>query len=263
MGKTVELFEALADATWQRLRFAELLRCSQGEETISDINLLELIRRQFGNIQVFKFSRSDESKTGLDWEWWIYSRNRGCRRYAVQAKKLSPQHTYGIRHKVRQYYQIDLLEQYSRINKCIPLYCFYNSFTNDTVNLSAYWHCDRLYDKTQLGCTVAPINVVREAFSRRGYKTFNHIHRHKSVIPWRCLIECQHVIDNPIYGGTVSETGLYPELPSFLRPESDGAITFDVDGEIPDSIRRYYSDDVRFWDSIVYPRRVLAVSVDS
>ena len=132
---TVKKFEQLASDTWDRLLYSSKLNCTQSETTITDINLLDLIRANLSNIKIKKASVDDEKKYGFDWEWWIRSNTSGWWRYSVQAKKLYTSGTYErLRHKVKQKtkqltikrFQIDLLENFARRHKTIPLYCFYN-----------------------------------------------------------------------------------------------------------------------------------------
>ncbi|MFS0556349.1 DUF6615 family protein [Brevibacillus sp. 179-C9.3 HS] len=191
-SKAIEVFERLAVDTWERIKFGEELDCRQSEETITDINLLEIKRAALANILVSKSNKDDEGLTGLDWEWWIGSNSTGWWRYAVQAKKLFPNGKYNkLRHKVGNDYQIDILEKYSKANNCIPLYCFYN-FLEDP-QLSQYWNCNLNYEEKQLGCTVVPIDTVRVAFGKRADKSFKALHSDSRSIPWRCLIKCPNI----------------------------------------------------------------------
>lgn len=159
----VQIFEELAKATWERIQFGEKLGCRQGEETITDINILDLKRARLCEVFIPKINKGTESQTGIDWEWWIGFDQRGWWRYAVQAKKVDIDQKYGkLRHKIGKFhqkrFQIDILESYAQGNNCIPLYCLYN-FIDDN-NLQKYWHCNLNYDKFQFGCTVVPVDVI-------------------------------------------------------------------------------------------------------
>ncbi|RCX15622.1 hypothetical protein DFP94_11470 [Fontibacillus phaseoli] len=186
---TIDLFEKLAIDTWERLKYGEELNCSQSEETITDINLLEIKRANLHDILVSKSDKYEEGITGIDWEWWIGSNSTGWWRYAVQAKKLSENRKYNkLRHRVGQEYQIDILERYSKSNNCIPLYCFYNYIDDNMLNKN--WHCYLPFEKEQLGCTVVPLDSVRKAFTLRADKSFSALHSDFRSIPWRCLVRC-------------------------------------------------------------------------
>ncbi|MCD4692205.1 MAG: hypothetical protein K8R79_04785, partial [Calditrichales bacterium] len=187
------LFEKLANDTWDRLKYSFQLGISQNEETITDINLLEICKRNFNEIKILKLTKDEESKKGIDWEWWIGSNRYGWLRFAVQAKKISDDsRSYkSINHKVNGRLQINILEEYSQLTKAIPMYCFYNYV--DFKNLEKYWHCKYEFDKKQLGCTISPLSIVKQASKQRGKKTFEFIHSHRLSLPWRCITKC------PIY----------------------------------------------------------------
>ncbi|OOR62248.1 hypothetical protein BLX04_15000 [Bacillus mycoides] len=188
-NNTIQLFEKLAEDTWERIEYGENLNCRQSEETITDINLLDIMRAELKNVVVSKANKGNEKFTGLDWEWWIGSNSTGWWRYAIQAKKISPEGKYAkLRHKVKDEYQINILERYSKANNCIPLYCFYNHIEEEP--LDKYWHCVDEYEKKQLGCTVVPLDIVREAFQKGANKSFFALHKDRRCLPWRCLVKC-------------------------------------------------------------------------
>jgi hypothetical protein len=114
------------------LRESDELGISQGEETITDNNLLRIRRSQLPGISVWKCPKPLERFTGLDWEWVIGSDYHGWLRYAVQAKKLtvSNKRYISLNHRVNvngsKIAQAAILEAYAASNQAIPLYCFYN-----------------------------------------------------------------------------------------------------------------------------------------
>lgn len=58
-----------------------------GEDTITDILLLELSKKLPHEILTIKFSKGFEAREGVDWEWWILSAG-GIVGIRIQAKKL-------------------------------------------------------------------------------------------------------------------------------------------------------------------------------
>lgn len=88
---TCSLFEHLAADTWQRLMYGIALACSQSENTITDLNLLEICRANLPHLRVYKARGRDEPKNGFDWEWFIGNQKNGWYRFSVQAKKLYDQ----------------------------------------------------------------------------------------------------------------------------------------------------------------------------
>jgi uncharacterized protein DUF6615 len=190
-----EIFEKLASDTWERMAAGYSSNISQGEETITDINLLEIERAGFDNVRVVKTNKNDESVLGTDWEWWIGGHNEWLR-FAVQAKKGypkngSPQEGYyrSINQKVKNgTAQIDILEKYAKLNGAIPLYCFYNSIVDPPFDPQKHWHCNENPEKHQLGCSLTPLSVAKKA-NTRGNRNFNFIHSQPETIPWRCLLK--------------------------------------------------------------------------
>lgn len=252
-----KLLEILAKATWERIRFGYELNCSQGEETITDINLLDLKRAGSPGMYILKTGKVEEAEYGIDWEWWIGSEINpligGWWRYAIQAKKLDSSGRYNaLRHKVGDRYQFDILTEYARRNKCIPLYCLYNYVRED---VEQYWHCCSFKcEPTQLGCTIAPLDAIAPAFYKGASKKFSYIHQNESVIPWRCLVCCRDLmpsdlnIINPLAIGDYADSRLYKSAP-FTRSQ----ITQTGDFLFPND---YYNAELG-----VYPKRVLVVDV--
>ena len=85
----VSVFESLAADTWKRLRDAQHLDVRFGEESVTDLVLLELKRKRHPGLQVLQTNKNVESTQGTDWEWWLGSDSQGWLRLAVQAKRLS------------------------------------------------------------------------------------------------------------------------------------------------------------------------------
>ena len=252
--------EELSRDTWERLRDARSLDIRFGEETITDLILLELKRKHGRRSFIAQTPIAKEKVQGTDWEWWIGSDRIGWIRYAVQAKRLDRDMRYGaITHKVKGVYQVTLLENYARLNRAVPLYCFYN-YSQTGIDKKA-WSCGLSYDKQQLACTVAPITTAKKAVNNRGKKTFSEIHSHSTTLPWRCLIACPKILTIYMKDKTeghnerfhpLSNTPVvvHKELPVEIRLARDS-------GRIAGFSEDYYSPDVE------RPRRVLVLESDS
>lgn len=180
--------ERLSRETWQRLADAKRLGIRLGEETITDLLSLDLLRTNDPRIRLLQTSRYKERSSGTDFEWWIGQRGN-WRRYAVQAKKLGRNGRYeSLTHRVRGRYQLDVLERYSLKNRAQALYCFYNSVNaSDAANA---WHCCKSFKANQLGVTVSPVQTVRPTLKISGTKNFKYIHSDTRSLPWRCLVNC-------------------------------------------------------------------------
>lgn len=252
--KAVDVFEKLASSTWQNIYLGEAYRISQGEETITDLNLLELARENCPEVQVIKTPKDKEKDQGTDWEWWIGNDRLGWLRYAVQAKKINPNTSrYDVLgHKVNRIPQIDILERYARGNRAIPLYCFYNYLEDSS--LSGYWRCNLPYEVNQFGCTVTPLRNVRTSLSKRGARKFSFIHTFDDTKPWRCLVLCPLMLQ--VYRtGSVIDTSLgfenvivYQNLPSEL------SVALET-GSLEEFSSDFYSRDLE-----AYPKRILVAN---
>jgi hypothetical protein len=192
LGPAVALFQLLADETWQRVHDAGYYGITQGEETITDHLLLEILRAHLPEVRsIKKATRQEESRWGIDWEWHIGNDDLGYVRYAVQAKKLDHERYSHLAHcGENNKLQIDLLEDYANITSAVPLYCLYNHTGEDT---QSAWHCVLGHDQTQLGCTVVPLDQVRLAIQTRGRRNFSFLHSCTDSLPWRCLVRCRAI----------------------------------------------------------------------
>ncbi|MGR3984916.1 MAG: hypothetical protein OD817_06660 [Gammaproteobacteria bacterium] len=185
------------DEVWNYLKDSVRFGISQGEETLTDNLLLYLARnkKKFSKIKIAgtkKATKQQESRTGIDWEWWI-GRDRRWLRYAVQAKKLcqEKEHYAKLRHKVGRArsphanYQHEILRKYAAKCKAIPIYAFYNYVHRDSYN--NYWHCCESQSVSKLGITVTPLGNISFASHPPGYSKFDVIHGYCSTVPMRCL----------------------------------------------------------------------------
>jgi Family of unknown function (DUF6615) len=192
-----ETLEELAVDVWEHLRDAQSLDVRFGEETITDLLLLDLKRQSSAHIRVFQTRKHLEALQGTDWEWWIGSDRVGWLRYAVQAKRLqinSGQYR-SLGHRIghaRHALQIDALNKYAAANFAIPIYCFYN-FVSGRAAVRAWQCCQQLVEEQQLGCTITPSHIVQRALAKYGGKNLRWIHSHRQSIPWRCLVGCPRV----------------------------------------------------------------------
>ena len=190
--------QQIADDTWHRLRGGQDLAVRLGEETLTDLLILDLKRRMDAqNIWVHQTTRPQEASSGTDLLMVVRDvRTTGARLYALQAKKLYPNHQYAALRKVNDA-QLDALEKFARLNKALPYYLFYNFVTDPefVAHPSDYWHCRKKYDQSQLGCTLVPSWIVRKATGaprQSRPRSFVYMHKPRQALPWRCLFDCPH-----------------------------------------------------------------------
>jgi hypothetical protein len=219
------ILEHLAEETLDRLDLSYRLDCLQSEETFTDINLLELVRCRPSGFRVYKARARDEPDKGFDWEWFVGGGGMGWLRYSVQAKKLdlSSNRYTRFRHAVGSQFQIDILADFARRNRTIPLYCFYNA-KPPTVE-QRYWHCGSFpFKPKQLGCSIAPLSVAQNLHRSRMRRSFEAAHQDRRVLPWRCIVSCPQICGMlPTAHHPFAPDGwdaqLLPALPSFLRED--------------------------------------------
>ncbi len=262
-----DLFESIASRTWKNMKDGFRLGLPLNEEGITDHILVEVAKHKFRILDfriehIKKATKSVEAQCGLDWEWWIGSQ-KGWIRYGVQAKRIDEKGNYkNLKHIVNGRCQTKLLDEFCRINKAVPLYCFYNYF--ELSQIERYWHCcKKEKHKSQLGCTITPSFVVHEAIKRRGARKFSHLHSDPHTVPWRCLVGCPEIkklysnlnpddsdSDAPMTIGKRKfgqEIVLHPELPEFLTLEKSQWIN-------TDTIVNYYNGGI-------FPKRVMVIEI--
>jgi len=202
MVSVKEALEEVARKTMARLEASESLEIRFGEETLTDLVLLELKQANCPSIQIIQTSKALEASQGTDWEWWIGSDATGWLRLAIQAKKLGPstKRYDQLNHKVGGTAQIDLLESYAASTGAIPLYCLFNRVTPSEA--TAGWRCCEVpSDHPQVSCTLVAASTIRKAIKTRGARTFKAVHAERRSVPWRC-IQCptkgaRAVLGNP------------------------------------------------------------------
>jgi len=135
-----------------------------GEETITDILLLEAVKNNPYEILTFKSGRLYEGAAGSDWEWWIISKS-GILGLSFQAKRLhfmNGNYIYdSLDYKPRssRLRQVDMLINNALRLGNIPLYVFYNYWDFDYRNYInpdiTDLTCCRVRSEKDLGVTIA------------------------------------------------------------------------------------------------------------
>ena len=271
--------ERIASDTWRRLGQADLLGARLGEETLTDLLVLDMLpHRSVNAFTIHHPTKPQESLIGADLLICIRYPGGSGRRLALQAKKLYPTGRYdALDHKdTSGTRQIDKLDRFARWWGAVPVYLLYNHVDPLPFHPQC-WHCCRDRDAEQLGCTLVPTWCIRQAIGHRGGRTFPSIHAHEPNRPWRCVFDC----DNPMQ--QVNDLSrLKPELhiehgkpvfhqqdPDWLQTDStafDSLLEIcepispeDLQGLLPRLAKwpHEYPADAE----PTYPRRVLAVDV--
>ena len=218
--------EQIAESAWYRLQHARCFGVRLGEETLTDLLVLECAGRLPLHTRVFQTTKAEEAIRGADLEVHIRV-GRGVRlKLLIQAKKIEQR---------RQRYaslnplvgktarrQIDVLEDYARQIQARPLYLLYNYVTY--ADKQPYWHCGRELEEQQLGCTLVPSARIRDALVWRGLHSFHWIHLFPDAMPWRCMFNhCPKSLDRHTPCATDPDARVHwLRLLSELSDASDG-----------------------------------------
>ena len=187
--------EQIAKDIWERIGLSWKHDVRLGEETLTDLLSLDFVR--FASKRRFKLlqtTKAAESTRGTDLEIRMNVGGGRALLVSLQAKKLARTGRYdSLNTKVRSSNlpQIDVLDNYSRNVRAVPLYLLYNNVDKWTALFG--WHCCQAQQLNQLGCTLVPSWLVRRAIRRRGCRNFRWIHGSSCTLPWRCLFDCPKV----------------------------------------------------------------------
>ena len=169
IGHLLRTLLDLGHATSQNLSFAygnEAI--SFGEETITEMNLLEIRRRHPDQVRIRTFPKAVESlETGADWEWHIVGR-RYTLKMRVQAKRVTKRGSIrGITKHARTspLPQIDLLVRDSLKNNMKPAYCFYSCEAQRAIWTTKIIDGDGT--AFEAGCLMADARIVKSCMPKR------------------------------------------------------------------------------------------------
>ncbi|QXD16779.1 hypothetical protein GQ464_007535 [Rhodocaloribacter litoris] len=193
MNAVCNTFRYLAYKTWNLLSSARLVQYQPGEETITDINVLELKKRHHLQIVTQTFSKPEEGKTGADWEWWLTGSSRHWFGFRVQAKvinlntnKFEHLHYKSPKSKL---YQSDRLIVNALRSKVplVPLYCLYSHWNGD---LHSQLFCCLTFGIAPefFGCSLMSAFDVRQLRLQGNVLDLSSVRPH--FYPWHCLVCC-------------------------------------------------------------------------
>ena len=255
---------------WERLRDVKALSpvtsVRLGEETITDLLMLDLNRQGLTNASFTQTPKHREATRGTDFECWLGRDDTGWIRFAVQAKKLDlrSERYANLKHMTKGVRQIDRLERYAANNEAIPIYCLYNY--SDHVDSVMHWNCcQRPFQPEDLGCTVTASTNIRKSLELWGKKNFDYLHRYDNTIPLRCLASCpmiQDLFQETTIAGPPGQARrpsplathrcLYRELPPRLRVD----IQRDSPYQSRRSIRSDELDSDHYDPEVGFPNRI-------
>lgn len=158
-------FHQSAIATWDFLERARRLGHQPGEETITDLLVMDWMDHLTARVVTVPQNKSEEGRTGADWEWWFVGHTLRGIGFRVQAKIIN--FNYGGFRKLHEYtedpgtppirhYQCDRLIGRAHLDspRLIPIYCIYTHWVaNDKF---IYKSTDRRF-----GCSLLSARIVK------------------------------------------------------------------------------------------------------
>lgn len=170
----------LGDATSHNLEFSyQNEAIGFGEETITEMNLLEIRRRHPDQVYIRTFTKAVEgSVTGADWEWHVVGR-RYTLKMRVQAKRVTKHGSIrDINKKTASIPQIDLLIKDAARFGMRPVYCLYCCERHRKI-----WKKSQITDAIgfEPGCLLADAETVRKVMPKR----LSEIEKY--TIPWHYI----------------------------------------------------------------------------
>ena len=273
--------ERIASDTWHRLGKVKLLGARLGEETLTDLLVLDMLpHRRMNAFSIQHPTKSEESLIGADLLICIRYPDGSGRRLALQAKKLYPTGRYdALGHKdASGTLQIDKLEKFARWWGAVPAYLLYNHERPLPSSHAPHLHCCRAYDPEQLGCTLVPAWRIRDAIQFRGNRSFRALHAHPPTRPWRCVFDCHKpmeqmdelALSRPEPRTEYDNVVFHRQRPDWIHTDAEAFdILFDIHEPLPaaDLNRLLARPIVPSVEHLghresLYPRRVLAVDVE-
>lgn len=178
-----ETFKKIARQTWDKIDDARQVNFQLKEETLTDINLLELKIRHPTEIFTYEFTKHQEGHNGADWEWW-FTDNLKWIGFRVQAKIINItsdefEHLHYQNSSSSPQSEKLILQAENDSVPRIPLYCFYLS----TEKL------DNIQIETSLlkyfGCSLMSAYQVR---TLRKSKVRHISQLQQYILPWHKLV---------------------------------------------------------------------------
>lgn len=129
--------------TWSTLRNARKLDFQIGEESITDLLILNMKKWGKGTVDIKTFTRPQEGKNGSDWQMWFTGPSGKWLGMRVQAKVLNFasenfEHLH-YKNSDNPRFQVELLIDDAERHGLIPLYCLYSNWNTSKYKTS--WRC--------------------------------------------------------------------------------------------------------------------------
>jgi len=178
-------FKRLALDTWDKIAKSRTVGFQLKEETLTDLNMLDLKVRHPYEISVQVFNKAEEGEHGADWEWWFTDKTKKWLGFRVQAKIISITNDrfahLHYRKDDKSLHQCDLLILKAGMgtHKTIPIYCLFVQ-TDDLTKLATTYTAGTTSEV--LGCSLLSADAVQKLRPAKKLKDTN------AMIPWHLLV---------------------------------------------------------------------------
>lgn len=194
-----DTFRTLAFSSWDLLRVSKTANVQIGEETLTDLNVLQLRLNHPTEVVTDPLTKPEEGVEGADWEWWFTGSSGRWLGFRVQAKVIELK---SDRYKELHYqqkktglYQSDTLIRRA-INarpKMIPIYCLYSNWSakgyGSAGGYNPRWSCGSYAPAHEsYGCSIMSAFAVRHMRKRRKTRDLRKLLPYME--PWHCLACC-------------------------------------------------------------------------
>jgi hypothetical protein len=185
-------FKKLACETWNMLKKAKELSCPYGEETITDVNLHQLIMYQneypteSSGLKIKIWNKIQEGHHGGDWEWWFTGTSKQWFGIRIQAKILNHSDNFEhLHYRTKKIFQRNRLIQKCREEGLMPLYCLYCYWEKDMMSYPVSWKCEKHEGIEEFGCSLIDAYKICEIYPKKHLTDVL-----ENMIPWHCLFCC-------------------------------------------------------------------------
>jgi hypothetical protein len=186
-----ETFKRLSLETWDQMSDARSLGFQLKEETLTDLNVIQLKKRLSTKVITHTFSKTKEGRNGADWEWWFKDSTGYYLGFRVQAKIINfksdkYEHLYYPDNTGKQ--NLKLIKEAIRSNPpLIPIYCMFTHWTDPLVRTP--WNC---WPPPQIkdfhGCSLISAFKINTLTPGRVKDLKSLI---EDLFPWHCLVCCE------------------------------------------------------------------------
>jgi hypothetical protein len=179
-----QTFQEIAHQTFDMLGRARSVEHQPLEETLTDINILELKTRHGREIFSENFNKKKEGANGADWEWWLTNESMnswlGLRVQAkiINFKSNSFKHIHYYSKKSAEY-QLNKLKRASFNEGLIPLYCLFTHQFAGGINSARD-------TQKSLGCALVSVEHIESLLSNHKADDYQSVM--EQAIPWEDLV---------------------------------------------------------------------------